>query len=68
MTNPGDPAGPSPEGDEKVSCASCRRLVPRSEAFQPEAEDYLIYFCGLDCYDRWSRDEPEPPGPPSHSD
>ena len=24
-----------------------------SEAVVAEATDYVVYFCGLDCYDRW---------------
>jgi Domain of unknown function (DUF3330). len=29
----------------------CFKEIPRSEAKSPEAQqDYLIYFCGLDCY------------------
>ena len=31
----------------------CEQEVPISEALIPEAVDYVIYFCGLDCYDRW---------------
>jgi hypothetical protein len=36
-----------------VRCAGCEREVPLSEAVVPEASDYVAYFCGLDCYDRW---------------
>ena len=36
-----------------VLCGTCRREIPFSEAVVPEAVDYVIYFCGLDCYDRW---------------
>jgi hypothetical protein len=38
---------------DRVSCAVCFREVPLSEAFVPEAIDYVIYFCGLDCYENW---------------
>ncbi|HKE42819.1 MAG TPA: DUF3330 domain-containing protein [Casimicrobiaceae bacterium] len=31
----------------------CEQEVPISEALIPEAVDYVVYFCGLDCYDRW---------------
>jgi len=31
----------------------CLKEVPRSEAAVPEATDYVVYFCGLDCYQEW---------------
>jgi len=34
-------------------CGVCELEVPISEALIPEAVDYVVYFCGLDCYDRW---------------
>lgn len=37
----------------RVTCITCQREVPLSEAVVPEAVDYMLYFCGLDCYDRW---------------
>jgi uncharacterized protein DUF3330 len=33
-----------------VRCEVCEKEVPLSGAVVPEATDYLIYFCGLDCY------------------
>ena len=36
-----------------VSCVVCECEVPLSEAVVPEASDYVAYFCGLECYDRW---------------
>jgi len=36
-----------------VSCSVCEREVPVSEAAIPEATDYVVYLCGLDCYQRW---------------
>lgn len=40
---------------ERVHCDVCQRDIPLSEALVAEATDYLVYFCGLDCYDRWRR-------------
>ncbi len=37
----------------QVVCSVCLQEVPISEAMVPEATDYLIYLCGLDCYARW---------------
>ena len=36
-----------------VACAVCRNEIPVSEAVVPEATDYLIHLCGLDCYEKW---------------
>lgn len=36
-----------------VACTVCRHEVPASEAVVAEAVDYVVYFCGLDCYQRW---------------
>jgi hypothetical protein len=38
-----------------IKCEVCMKEIPRSEAKSPEAQDHLIYFCGLDCYDRWNQ-------------
>ena len=38
---------------EHVACEMCLREVPKSEATVPEATDYVAYFCGLECYERW---------------
>lgn len=43
---------------EHVTCAVCLKEVPRSEAQVAEAVDYVAYFCGLDCFERWKRDHP----------
>jgi len=40
---------------EQVACAVCLKDVPRSEAVVPEALDYVVYFCGLDCLETWKR-------------
>ena len=38
---------------ESVSCEICLKEIPQSEAGIVEAEDYVLYFCGLDCYRQW---------------
>lgn len=39
--------------DALISCAYCMEMVPLSEAHQAEGEDYVMYFCGLDCFAAW---------------
>lgn len=45
----------------QVACELCLREIPQSEAVVPEATDYVAYFCGLQCYEKWKalRDKPE---------
>ena len=42
-----------PSSSELVNCEICLKEVPRSEAQVSEVQDYVMYFCGLDCYDKW---------------
>ena len=50
------PEKPVPEWPEqKVSCELCMREIPRSEALVSEAQDYALYFCGIECFDEWRR-------------
>lgn len=39
--------------DEKVECKVCLKEVPISEAKSEEATDYVVHFCGLECYKKW---------------
>ena len=69
----GNKEGTMTTGDKRVelgrvACEICLKEVPRSEATVPEATDYVAYFCGLDCYEKWKSQsgetarEPEKPG------
>ncbi len=42
-----------PDVEEKVKCEVCLKEIPASEAKVDEATDYVVYFCGLDCYAKW---------------
>ncbi len=44
-----------PDDVERVACQMCLKEVPLSEATVPEARDYFVHFCGLDCYEKWKR-------------
>lgn len=37
-------------GHAIVSCDVCLKSIPKSLAYTKEAEDYFLYFCGLECY------------------
>ena len=40
-----------------VKCEVCLKEVPKSESKCAEAKEYVLYFCGLDCYDQWQKGE-----------
>jgi len=44
---------------EHVACEICMKEVPISEATVPEAADYVVHFCGVDCYQKWKTQEAE---------
>ena len=48
-----------PEDDQLVSCNLCLESVPLSESEVSEAEDYVAYFCGLECYEEWKNQKPK---------
>jgi hypothetical protein len=54
MSNPEKPTEP-----EKIACEICLKEVPESEAKVDEACDYVMYFCGLDCYEIWRKEKKE---------
>jgi len=45
---------PEPVNVPNVKCEICLKEIPWSEAQCAEAEDYVLYFCGLDCYQEWA--------------
>jgi len=42
---------------ELVECEVCLKEIPTSEAKCDEVNDYVLYFCGLECFDKWRRTE-----------
>ena len=47
---------PDKSYDGQVACETCLTQIPHTEAQSMEGDDYVLYFCGLDCYDEWSRE------------
>ena len=45
------------QAPEKVSCEVCFKEIPVSEATSVKATDYIMYYCGLECYDRWKKQQ-----------
>ncbi len=38
---------------EHLECELCMNEIPLSEAKSSEATDYVVNYCGIDCYDQW---------------
>lgn len=46
--------------DQLIKCDVCMKEVPQSEAKSAEAQDYVMHFCGLDCYSKWEATKEKP--------
>ncbi|MDH5388453.1 MAG: DUF3330 domain-containing protein [Gammaproteobacteria bacterium] len=44
---------------DTVPCEVCLKEIPRSHAKTSEVDDYVAYFCGIDCYDVWQKENKE---------
>ncbi len=42
--------------DITVSCDVCLKEIPPSVAQIEEIGDYVLYFCGVDCYQKWQQE------------
>lgn len=37
----------------EVRCNYCSEWLPGDEAISPEGDDYVLYFCGVECHAQW---------------
>ncbi len=44
-------------GQETIECKVCLKEVPASAAQNAECEDYVFYFCGSECFDKWEHQQ-----------
>ena len=47
----------APKEPEHVPCNICMKEVPLDEASSFEAVDYVIHFCGLECFNKWKKEK-----------
>lgn len=52
MSDPKRPELPG-QAPAQNSCALCGEAVVPAEARSVEVQDYMLYFCGPDCYQQW---------------
>lgn len=50
---------PMPIDVDLVECEVCLKEIPKSEAQSAEVRDYVVYFCGLKCYEEWADEKIE---------
>jgi hypothetical protein len=41
--------------EQLVSCEICLKSIPAAESNSVETEEYVAYFCGLECYNIWKQ-------------
>jgi len=46
-----------PGDEQRIDYNTCLKSIPGSEIKSLEAMEYITYFCGLDCYDRWIKQQ-----------
>lgn len=44
---------PVPTEPALIDCEICFKEIPDSVATTEEGEDYVVHFCGLECYAAW---------------
>ena len=49
-----------PVEDKMIACSVCMKEIPASEAMVDEAAEYVRYYCGLECFEKWKA-QSEPP-------
>lgn len=54
------PESTAPEVQELISCEICLTSIPKESAQHAETDDYVAYFCGLECYEQWAKQNPKP--------
>ena len=42
-----------PNDHDIIPCEVCLKEIPTTEAKTTEGTDYVVHFCGLDCYEQW---------------
>lgn len=49
-----------PSDPDRVPCEVCFKEIPVSKAMSEAAVDYVLHFCGLECYAKWEKQKKIP--------
>lgn len=52
-------SGIRPEEPELVDCETCLAQIPADSAINAESDDYVLHFCGIECYRKWRAQQAE---------
>lgn len=39
-----------------IPCETCLKEIPKDLAHTEEADEYVLYFCGLECHGKWQKE------------
>lgn len=45
------------EEREKIACHVCKKEIPKSAALHSEGQDYVYYFCNIECLHYWEENK-----------
>ena len=48
----------TPTEPELIACEICLKEIPIDEARIAEGSDYVVHFCGLECFEKWQLLQP----------
>ncbi len=57
-----------PSDPDRLACKVCFKEIPLSVAVNEEATDYVLHFCGLECYAKWRKQEQKQEGASERGD
>jgi len=41
------------ENPELLECSVCLKEIPKSSVQHDEVNEYVMHFCGIECYSQW---------------
>lgn len=44
---------PVPTQDDLIACEICLTEIPGTVSGNAEADEYVVHYCGLECYELW---------------
>lgn len=50
-----------PAEPELIDCEICLKEIPEAAAMTEEGKDYVLHFCGLECYAAWKQKQGKAP-------
>lgn len=42
-----------PEEPTTIDCSTCLTEIPSDAGQSAEGEDYVLHYCGIECYSQW---------------